>query len=115
MATVTAEEVSATGGGVCVMIAVSGGTESEVESLFEGLFRHLRKFADLPGTAGNMGLTTRNDASGDDSSYRPLEGLFFMGTLVDLFRYVTGRFGERELLTHGRDVSKGGEYFSFYS
>jgi len=75
VATVTAEEVSAASDSVCVVITVSGGTRSEVEGLFEGLFRHLRKFADLPKTAGNIGLTTTNeDASGEDSFHCPRKG-----------------------------------------
>jgi len=84
-------------------------------ALSEGLLRHLRKFADLPETAGNMGLTTGNeDASGDDSFHRlSSEELFFIRTLIDLLRYVADRFWERELLAHGRDVSEGGEYVSF--
>ena len=120
--TVTAEEVFGAGGSVRVMVTVSGGTGGKIEGLLEGfvalsegLFRHLGKFADLPKTAGNMGLTTGNkDASGDDSfHWLSSEELFFIGTFVDLLRYVADRFGERELLAHGGDVSEGGEYVSF--
>jgi len=120
--TVTAEEVFGAGGGVRVMVIVSGGTRSEVESLLEGfvalsegLFRHLRKFANLPETTGDVGLTAGNeDASGDNSLHRLSSKEFlFVGTLVDLLRYVANRLRERKLLAHGRDVSEGGEYVSF--
>ena len=41
------------------------------------------------------------------------EELFFVRTLVDLLRYVTDCFREREPLAHGRDISEGGEYVLF--
>ena len=101
--TVTAEEVFGTGGRVRVVVAVSGGPGGEVESLFkgfvalpEGLFRHLREFANFPKTAWDVGLTTGNeDASGDDSlDWLSSEKFLFVGTLVDLFGYVADRFRE---------------------
>jgi len=124
MVTVTAEEVFGTGGRVRVVVVVSGGSRGEVESLFkgfvalpQGFFRHLREFANLPKTARDVGLTTGNeDASGDDSlHWLSSEKFLFVGTLVDLFGYVADRFRERELLTHGGDVSEGGEYVSLCS
>jgi len=122
--TVTAEEVFGTGGGVRVVVAVSGGTGVEIESLFKGFvalskgfFRHLGKLAYLPKTAGDMGLTAGDeDASGDDGFHRlSSEEFFFVRALVDLLRYVADRLRERKLLTHGGDVSEGGEYVSFRS
>ena len=121
---VTAEEVFSAGSGICVMIAISRGTGGEVESLLEGfvalsegLFGDLREFADLSETAGNMGLTTGDEyASGNDSlHWLSSEEFLFIGTLVDLLRYIADRLRERELLAHGRYVSEGGEYVSFRS
>jgi hypothetical protein len=122
--TVTAKEVFRASGGVRVVVAAGGCTGGEVESLFEGfvtlsegLFRHLRKFTDLPETTGDVGLTTGDkDASGNDSFHRLSSKEFLLiGALVDLLRYIADRLRERKLLAHGGDVSKGGEYVSFRS
>jgi len=120
--TVTAEKVFGASGGVRVVIAVSGGTGGEVESLLEGLialteglFRHLREFAYLPETTRDMGLTTGNEDASGDNSFRwlPPKEFLLVGTLVYLLRYVADRLRERKLLAHGRDVSEGCEYVSF--
>lgn len=122
--TVTNEEVFGPGSGVRAVTAVGGCTGSEIESLLEsfvalseGLFRHLREFADLPETPRDVGLTTSDkDAGGDDSLHGlSSEEFFFVGTLVDLLRDIANRFRERKLLAHGRNVSEGGEYISFGS
>jgi len=124
MVTVTTEEVFGAGSGVRVVVAIGGGARGEVESLLEGfvalsegLFRHLREFANLPETTGDVGLTTGNeDASGDNSlHWLSSKEFLFVGAFVDLFRYIADRLRERKLLAHGRDVSEGGEYVSFRS
>jgi len=103
--TITAEEVFGACGSIRVMIAVSRGARGEVESLLEGfvalserLFGDLGELADLPETAGNVGLTTGDeDACGDDSLHRfSPEEFFFIGPLVDLLRYIANRLRERE-------------------
>jgi hypothetical protein len=120
--TITAEEIFSSRGCVCVVVAVSGCTGSEVESLLEGfvalsegLFRHLREFADLPETTWDVGLTTGDEDAGSDNSLHRLSSkeFLFVGTLVDLFRYIANRLRERKLFAHGRDVSEGGKYVSF--
>ena len=124
MIAVTTEEVFCPCGGVPVVIAGSRCTGGKVESLLEGfvalsegLFRHLRKFADLPETTGDVGLTTGDeDASGDNGLHRLSSKEFlFVGALVNLFRYIANRLRERKLLAHGRNVSEGCEYVSFGS
>ena len=122
--TITTEEVFSASGGVRVVVAVGGGTRGEVESLFEsfvalpeGLFRHMREFANLPEAPGDVGLTTGNeDTSGNNSlHWLSSKELLFIGTLVYLLRYIANRLRERKLLAHRRDVSEGGEYVSFCS
>jgi hypothetical protein len=124
MIAVTAEEVFCPCGGVPVVVVVSRCAGGEIESLLkgfvalsEGFFRHLREFADLPETTGDVGLTTGDeDASGDDSLHRLSSKEFlFVGALVDLLRYIANRLRERKLLAHGRDVSEGCEYVPFGS
>jgi len=122
--TVTAEEVFGASGGVRVVVAVGGGARGEVESLFEsfvtlpeGLFRHMREFANLPEAPGDVGLTASDeDTSGNHSlHWLSSKEFLFVGTLVDLLRYIANRLRERKLLAHRRDVSEGGEYVSFCS
>jgi hypothetical protein len=121
---VTAEEVFGTSSGVRVVVAISGCAGGEVESLLEGfvalsegLFRHLREFANLPEATGDVGLTAGDeDASGDNSLHGfSSKELLFVGTLVDLLSNIANRLREGKLLAHGRDVSEGGEYVSFGS
>ena len=124
MITVTTEEVFGAGSGVRVVVVASGGTRSEVESLLEGFvalpegfFRHVRKFANLPETAGDVGLPTGDEDASCDNSLHWLSSkeLLFVGALVYLLRYIANRLRERKLLAHGRDVSEGAEYVSFRS